>query len=115
MFRWIFRTGQYPYRQLDIVHMLNEESPLSGLSRQDMADAQAELLVFVQGFDESFSNTVVSRTSYTWEEFVFGAKFLPMYHPNETIPDQYQHRSAPGSTGRVYEEAGVARWIFLAS
>jgi inward rectifier potassium channel len=74
-----------------LVHMLNDESPLSGLSRQDFADAHAELLVFVQGFDESFSNTVVSRTSYTWEEFVFGAKFLPMYHPNETNTSTVLH------------------------
>jgi inward rectifier potassium channel len=41
-----------------------------------------EIFVFVQGFDESFSNTVISRASYTYEEFVYGAKFLPMYHPN---------------------------------
>jgi inward rectifier potassium channel len=38
-------------------------------------------LCFVQGFDESFSNTVVSRTSYTHSEFIYGAKFLPMYEP----------------------------------
>ena len=65
-----------------LVHMVNEESPLTGLSREDMNNAHVELLVFVQGFDESFSNTVVSRTSYTSEEFIFGAKFKPMYHPN---------------------------------
>lgn len=65
-----------------LVHMVNEESPLYGFSKQDMADAQVELLVFVQGFDESFSNTVVSRTSYFHTEFVFGARFRPMYHPN---------------------------------
>jgi inward rectifier potassium channel len=66
-----------------LVHMINEESPLHGLSKKDIDDAQAELLIFVQGFDESFSNTVVSRASYNYEELVYGAKFLPMYHPNE--------------------------------
>jgi inward rectifier potassium channel len=57
--------------------------PLFGLSKKDIDDAQAELLIFVQGFDESFSNTVVSRASYNYEELVYGAKFAPMYHPNE--------------------------------
>lgn len=67
-----------------LVHMINEESPLFGFTRKDIADAEAELLVFVQGFDESFSNTVVSRTSYRFEDFVYGAKFVPMFHPNAT-------------------------------
>ncbi len=66
-----------------LVHMINEESPLAGLSKQDLAAAQAELLIFVQGFDESFSNTVISRASYGHEDFVYGAKFKPMFHPNE--------------------------------
>lgn len=66
-----------------LVHVINEESPLFGFSKEDMANAEAELLIFVQGFDESFSNTVVSRASYLYEDFVFGAKFRPMFHPNE--------------------------------
>ncbi|MEO8173330.1 MAG: ion channel, partial [Sediminibacterium sp.] len=67
-----------------LVHLINEESPLFGLTKKEIEDAQAELLIFVQGFDESFSNTVVSRASYNYEELVYGAKFAPMYHPNET-------------------------------
>ncbi len=67
-----------------LVHIINEESPFFNLTKEDIANAKAEILVFVQGFDESFSNTVVSRTSYTFDEFIYGAKFLPMYHPNET-------------------------------
>ena len=65
-----------------LVHLINEESPLFGFSKEDFNNAEAELLIFVQGFDESFSNTVVSRASYNYEEFVYGAKFAPMYHPN---------------------------------
>ena len=65
-----------------LVHIINEESPFYGLTKEDVENAKAEILVFVQGFDESFSNTVISRTSYTYEEFVYGAKFSPMYHPN---------------------------------
>ena len=42
-----------------------------------------EILVFVKAFDDMFSNTVVSRSSYTLSEIVLGAKFLPMYHKND--------------------------------
>lgn len=64
-----------------LVHPINEESPFYNLTKTDIENAKAEVLVFVQGFDESFSNTVVTRTSYTFEEFVYGAKFLPMFNP----------------------------------
>lgn len=74
-----------------LVHVINEESPLFGFSKEDIANAEAEILVFVQGFDESFSNTVVSRASYNFEEFVYGAKFLPMYHPNENHTSTILH------------------------
>lgn len=30
-----------------------------------------------------FSNTVVARTSYTFNELVIGAKFIPMFHKSE--------------------------------
>jgi inward rectifier potassium channel len=65
-----------------LVHLINEESPLYQYTRADIEKAEAEMLVFVQGFDESFSNTVVSRSSYRFDEFVYGAKFKPMFHPN---------------------------------
>jgi inward rectifier potassium channel len=64
-----------------LVHIINEDSPLYNLSKEDINNASLEMLIFVQGFDESFSNTVISRTSYTADEFVYGAKFLPMYEP----------------------------------
>ena len=66
-----------------LVHTINEESPFYNFTKEDIESGLIEMFVFVQGFDESFSNTVVSRTSYTYQEFVYGAKFLPMYHPNE--------------------------------
>ena len=67
-----------------IVHPINEDSPIFQFTKEDMANAEVEMLIFVQGFDESFSNTVISKASYTFDDFVFGAKFVPMYHPNET-------------------------------
>jgi inward rectifier potassium channel len=66
-----------------VVHIIDENSPFYQLTKEDIANGKAEILIFVQGFDESFANTVISRNSYTYEEFVYGAKFLPMYHADE--------------------------------
>ena len=66
-----------------IVHLINEESPFYNLSKEDIENANIEVLILIQGFDESFANTVISRGSYIAKEFVHGAKFLPMYHPNK--------------------------------
>ena len=38
-----------------------------------------ELIVIVKAFDDHFSNTVQQRTSYTYKQLVYGAKFLPMF------------------------------------
>lgn len=65
-----------------LVHAIGENSPLWGLTPTDLEAGKAEFLVFLQGFDESFSNTVITRSSYTSQELVYGAKFKPMFHPN---------------------------------
>lgn len=66
-----------------LVHVIDEDSPFYGLSEEEIIQLQPELLVFVKGYDDEYSNIVVARTSYTWKEFVFGAKFRQMYYPAE--------------------------------
>ncbi len=63
-----------------LVHPITEDSPLYKLTPDDYANIQGEVLVFIKAFDDMFSNTVVARTSYTFKEFIVGAKFIPMYH-----------------------------------
>ena len=66
-----------------IVHPINEESPFYKFTKDDYENSTGEILVFIKAFDDMFSNTVVSRSSYTLKEIILGAKFLPMYHKNE--------------------------------
>ncbi|MEJ8819335.1 ion channel [Lacibacter sp. H407] len=66
-----------------VVHSINENSPLYQLTRKEIAEAETEILVFVKGYDEEYANTVVSRTSYVPDEFIYGAKFNMMYEPSE--------------------------------
>ena len=66
-----------------IVHPINEDSPLYQLSVEEMKAVNMEILVFVKAFDETFSNTVIGRSSYRAEEIIAGAKFIPMYHRSD--------------------------------
>lgn len=65
-----------------IVHPITESSPFYNFTEHDFKNAKGELLVFVKAFDDMFSNTVASRSSYTLQELIIGAKFIPMYHRN---------------------------------
>ncbi len=65
-----------------LVHPINEQSPLYQFSKSDFENVHGELLVYVKTFDDMFSSTVATRTSYTFDEVVYGAKFVPMYTRN---------------------------------
>ena len=62
-----------------VVHPINESSPLLGLSVEDMKGSDLELYVLVKGFNDVYSNTVLQRTSYTYNEIMENKKFVPMY------------------------------------
>lgn len=62
-----------------LVHPITENSPLYKFTNTDFKNTNGEILVFIKTFDDMFSNTVAARTSYTFDEVVYGAKFEPMY------------------------------------
>jgi inward rectifier potassium channel len=61
-----------------IVHPINEESPLYGLTVADLEERDAEVLILVKGINDTFSQTVYSRYSYKAVDFVTRAKFKPL-------------------------------------
>ena len=65
-----------------LVHPIDEESPLYNFKAEDFANTKGELMVFIKAFDDMFSNTVIARTSYTFSEVNYGAKFRPMFYRN---------------------------------
>jgi len=58
-----------------VVHPIDERSPLYGETPESLSRSRAEFLVLLKGFDETFSTTVQTRTSYTPEEVIWGARF----------------------------------------
>ena len=66
-----------------VVHAIDETSPVFGFTQDDMKTADLELYVLIRGFDDVFSNFVLQRTSYTYNEIKFNRKFVPMYRESE--------------------------------
>jgi inward rectifier potassium channel len=63
-----------------IVHPIDQDSPLYGKTPADLERLQAEILVQIKGYDDTFSQTVHSRYSYRYDEIVWGARFTPAFH-----------------------------------
>lgn len=65
-----------------VVHPINEESPLHGLTLEDLKKGNAEILILLSATDETFASVVHTRSSYKPEEIIFDYKFVSIY--NET-------------------------------
>jgi len=67
-----------------IVHPIDEESPLYGKTAKDLEKEEAELLIMVKGFDDSFSQHVISKSSYKYDEIDWDVKFVRAYTTDES-------------------------------
>ncbi len=66
-----------------IVHSINESSPLYGKTEEQLCTMDAEILILIKGFDETFSQVVYASHSYLYNEIVWGAKFVRPFKTNE--------------------------------
>jgi inward rectifier potassium channel len=61
-----------------IVHPVDEESPLFGLTKNDLENRDVEFIILIKAINDTYSQTVYSRKSYKVEELVENAKFKPL-------------------------------------
>jgi inward rectifier potassium channel len=66
-----------------IVHPLDENSPLADITPDELERTQASFSVLLKAFDDTFSQTVHSRTSYTYADMIWDAKFVPMFERDD--------------------------------
>ena len=59
-----------------VVHPITDQSPLYTFTADDLEARDAEFIVTMKAFDESFSQTVYSRSSYKPAEIKWGRKFV---------------------------------------
>ncbi|HZH33782.1 MAG TPA: ion channel [Pyrinomonadaceae bacterium] len=68
-----------------IVHPIDEGSPLYGCTAEDLQKSDAEFLILLTAIDETFSQTVHTRSSYKPDEILWNVKFADIYvRGNET-------------------------------
>ncbi|RYJ45791.1 ion channel [Flavobacterium beibuense] len=66
-----------------LVHPITEDSPFYGFTNEDFENTEGEIIVYIKAFDDLFSSTVATTTSYLFDEIEYGAKFEIMYNENE--------------------------------
>ena len=62
-----------------VVHPIDENSPLYNKTAEELAEAEVEILVLLKAFDDTFSQTVHTRTSYKDENIIHNAKFVTIF------------------------------------
>jgi inward rectifier potassium channel len=66
-----------------IVHPIDEESPIYGWTEEEFLKKEIEFLIYIRAYEETFAQTVHSRSSYRFNELIFGARFISMVKPSE--------------------------------
>ncbi|HSF18238.1 MAG TPA: ion channel [Vicinamibacteria bacterium] len=91
--RWIRRFQQLPLERdkvaffplsWTVVHPIDKKSPLHGLTDPACKKTDAEVLILLQGIDETFSQTVHARSSYKADEIVWNARFTDIFLRSES-------------------------------
>ena len=62
-----------------VVHPIDESSPLRDYTPESLAAQEAEVLILIRAFDDTFSQTVYARHSYRHEEIQWNRRFEPAF------------------------------------
>ena len=62
-----------------VVHPIDANSPFWGKAAADLERLQAEVLIMMKAFDDTFGQTVHARYSYRFDEIAWGAKFASAF------------------------------------
>ena len=62
-----------------VVHIIDEKSPLYGVTEEELCGSGAEFLILLTGMDETFSQVVNARSSYRANEIVWDVKFRDIF------------------------------------
>ncbi|XP_038138248.1 ATP-sensitive inward rectifier potassium channel 12 [Cyprinodon tularosa] len=63
---------------LTVIHEIDEESPLFGISKQDLESADFEIVIILEGLVEATAMTTQARSSYLPSEILWGHRFEPL-------------------------------------
>ncbi|XP_074057607.1 ATP-sensitive inward rectifier potassium channel 12 isoform X2 [Macrotis lagotis] len=77
---------------ITILHEIDEESPLFGISRQDLETDDFEIVVILEGMVEATAMTTQARSSYLANEILWGHRFEPvLFEEKNQYKIDYSH------------------------
>ncbi len=59
-----------------VVHPITPESPLAGISYEDLVQRRAEVILILKGIDEGYMQQVITRRSFRFDEIVWGGRYV---------------------------------------
>jgi inward rectifier potassium channel len=88
-----------------VVHPIDENSMLFGQTPESLRDSGVEVLVLLKAFDETFSTIVQTRTSYIFDDIVWGARFANafMAHAAERFASQRRKKGKVAVNMRLFD------------
>lgn len=97
---------------LTVIHEIDEESPLFGISKQDLEAADFEIVIILEGLVEATAMTTQARSSYLPSEILWGHRFEPVIFEEKSqyrIDYAYFHKtfevpSTPRCSAKDMEE-----------
>ena len=58
-----------------IVHPIAEGSPILGLTKRDLEEGKAEILILIKAIDDTYATQIYSRSSYGFDQILWGVTF----------------------------------------
>ena len=80
-----------------VVHPIDEKSPFFGLTAENLAKADAEIMISLKAFDDTFAQTVSARHSYKFDEIEWDAKFTTMFERSKDGKSTILHLNQIGA------------------
>lgn len=75
-----------------IVHPVTKNSPIYGWTKQNYCHRHSELLITIDGYDETFAQSIHINNSYLHDEIEWNARFQPMYFEREMTTELHLDR-----------------------
>ncbi|HET7086610.1 MAG TPA: ion channel [Rhizomicrobium sp.] len=67
-----------------IMHPIDQDSPLYGLTQEDMEAQDMEIVVMLNGLDEILADRIYARHAYWWDEIAWNRRFVDVISLTQT-------------------------------
>jgi len=77
------RLSSFP-AALTLRHLIDEDSPLFGVTPEALEAASATFMASIVGIETVIPASIQAQKSYSWRDVLFGERFVDMYTPEGT-------------------------------